>query len=192
MHESSEEERRITEILRSGADGGNPIDRVFPVVHDELRRIAHAQLAGGRGRPTMSTTVLIHEAYLRLVDQDRVDFADRAHFFAYASRVMRTILVDYARSRGAIKRGGRWRAVPLDGQPLPIETQVELVLAVDEALERLAGLEPRLARLVECRFFGGMQDEETAAALGVSARTVRRDWLKARTWLHQELSEDGS
>ncbi len=181
---------RVTRILRESPPGDRQaLDRIFPIVYDELRRLAHAQLAGQPSGRTMSTTVLIHEAYLRLVDQTQARFEDRVHFYAYAARVMRTILVDYARSRGAQKRGGGLQFVEFDARDLPIESQADLVVAVDEALTRLADADQRLAQVVECRFFGGMTEAETAGLLGVSERTIRRDWIKARTWLHAELSD---
>ncbi len=181
---------RVTRILRESPPGDRQaLDRIFPIVYDELRRLAHAQLAGHPSGRTMSTTVLIHEAYLRLVDQTQARFEDRVHFYAYAARVMRTILVDYARSRGAQKRGGGLQFVEFDARDLPIESQADLVVAVDVALTRLADADQRLAQVVECRFFGGMTEAETAGLLGVTERTIRRDWIKARTWLHAELSD---
>ncbi len=181
---------RVTRFLRESPPGDRQaLDRIFPIVYDELRRLAHAQLAGQPSGRTMSTTVLIHEAYLRLVDQTQARFEDRVHFYAYAARVMRTILVDYARSRGAQKRGGGLQFVEFDARDLPIESQADLVVAVDEALTRLADADQRLAQVVECRFFGGMTEAETAGLLGVTERTIRRDWIKARTWLHAELSD---
>lgn len=180
----------VTLILRQAADGHRQsLDRIFPLVYDELRGLARRQLAGQPAGRTLTTTVLIHEAYLRLVDQKHARFEDRAHFYAYASRVMRTVLVDAARARSARKRGGDQTPVALDERHLPVDAQADLVLAVDQALTRLAADDERLARLVECRFFGGMTDEDVAQALGVTDRTVRRDWIKARTWLHAQLGE---
>ncbi len=180
---------QITEILQRSASGDRgAIDEIFPLVYQALRRLARHQLAGQPAGRTLTTTVLIHEAYLRLVDQRSARFEDRVHFYAYAARVMRTVLVDAARERAAQKRGGAWRAVELDERHLAVDAQADLVLAVDQALGRLAHEDERLARLVECRFFGGMTDEEVAQVLGVSDRTLRRDWLKARTWLHAQLS----
>jgi RNA polymerase sigma factor (TIGR02999 family) len=123
------------------------------------------------------------------VNQKEVGFDDRARFVAYASRVMRTVLVDYARARGAKKRGGGMRPVPIDVANLQVDEQADLVLGVDDALDRLAALDERQARIVECRFFGGMSEAETAEALGISDRTVRRDWTKSRAWLQVELAE---
>jgi RNA polymerase sigma factor (TIGR02999 family) len=183
----------VSRILReSSPDDRHAVDRVFSLVYDELRRMAHAQLARGPSGQTMSTTVLIHEAYLRLADRTGTRFPDRAHFYGYAARVMRSVLVDHARSRGAGKRGGGLQPVPLDRCDLPIHTQAELVVGIDDALTRLAALDERLARVVECRFFGGMTEVETATVLGVTERTVRRDWIKARTWLHAELADGNS
>ena len=182
----------VSRILRDSPPADREaLDRVVSLVYDELRRLAHAQLARQPAGHTISTTVLIHEAYLKLADQTGARFPDRVHFYAYAARVMRTILVDHARSRGAGKRGGGMQAVALEGRDLPIHTQADLVVGIDEALTRLARIDARLARVVECRFFGGMTDGETAAALGVTDRTVRRDWIKARTWLHAELADAG-
>jgi RNA polymerase sigma factor (TIGR02999 family) len=180
----------VTQILqRSAAGDRDALNEIFPLVYQELRRLARRQLAGQPAGRTLTTTVLIHEAYLRLVDQRAARFEDRAHFYAYAARVMRTVLVDAARARSARKRGGDWTPVELDERHLSVDAQADLILAVDQALGRLAAEDGRLARLVECRFFGGMTDEDVAQALGVTDRTVRREWLKARTWLHAQLGE---
>lgn len=177
------------QAARSG--NRSEFDRVFAAVYDELRRIARSHLRSRSPDQTLETTALIHEAYLRMVDQTQATWVDRAHFFGYASRAMRTILVDHARRRTTHKRGGWQFHFPLDEQQIPEASQGEFVVALDEALERLSTLSERQARTVECRFFGGMTEEETAAALEVSDRTVRRDWLKARAWLLVELSEAG-
>jgi RNA polymerase sigma factor (TIGR02999 family) len=178
----------ITGLLlawRAGEPG--VFDRLFPLVYDELHRIAHSQL--GREPPghTLDTTSLVHEAYLRLVDQTRVQWTDRSHFFAVATQAMRRILVDYARRYRAQKRGGAPRRVSLKDAMLVAEERADALLAVDEALGELAGLDERLSRVVECRFFGGLTEEETAEVLGITARTVRRDWTKAKGWLHRAL-----
>ena len=156
----------------------------------ELRAIAHRRLAGGNRGGTLSTTALVHEAYLKLVDQSPGKWRDRAHFLACASLAMRHILIDRARERSALKRGGPdggFRRVTLDDEVLAAEEQPDALLALNEALEQLAAAEPRLARVVECRFFGGLTEEETAAALGLTARTVQRDWVKARVLLGRML-----
>jgi len=180
----------VVDLLRGVPTGDTgELDRLFASLYDELRRLAHRHLRRRTPDQTLDTTALIHEAYLRMVDQSRAQWADRARFFAYASRVMRAILVDDARRRGAAKRGAGALRFSLEDRDLPVEEQSEFVLALDEALDRLGALSERLARTVECRFFGGMTEEEVAAALAVSDRTVRRDWLKAKAWLYAELTE---
>ena len=184
---------RITNILLDWGTPGEqrPMDRLLPLVYDELRRVAHRQLGRERAGHTLSTTALVHEAYLRLVDQTRARWVDRAHFFAVASGVMRRILVDYARRFRAAKRGGDAQHVDLDRAEVSLEQRSELLIDLDEALGRLAALNPRLSQVVEYRFFGGMTEEETAEALGVTDRTVRRDWIKAKAWLSRELQDAG-
>jgi len=174
-------------LLAWRAGDAGALDRLFPLVYDQLRRIAHQHL--GRERPghTLDTTALVHEAYLKLVDQTRVEWADRSHFFAVASQAMRRILVDYARRYRSEKRGGAPRRVSLTDAMLVAEQRADTLLAVDEALNRLAILDDRLSRVVEFRFFGGLSEAETAQVLGVTARTVRRDWAKAKGWLHRAL-----
>jgi RNA polymerase sigma factor (TIGR02999 family) len=162
-------------------------ETLFPLVYDELRRIAHRQLQRERYGHTLDTTALVHEAYLRLVDQTRADFTDRAHFFAVAANAMRRILVDYARRYLADKRGAAPRRVTLTDDMLVAEERADTLLAVDEALNELGRIDERLSRVVECRFFGGLTEQETAEVLGVTARTVRRDWTKAKGWLHRTL-----
>jgi RNA polymerase sigma factor (TIGR02999 family) len=157
-------------------------------VYDELRRIAHYQMGGERAGHTLGTTGLVHETYLKLADQTRVEWRDRGHFFRVASWAMRRILVDYARTAQALRRGGRQQRVTLDEEQAGAERGAALV-ALDEALERLALVDRRLSQVVECRYFGGLTSEETAEALGVSTRTVDRDWIKARSWLRLELGE---
>jgi RNA polymerase sigma factor (TIGR02999 family) len=174
--------------LRS--DAQQALDQVVARTYQELRVIAHRRLVarrGGGGGSTLSTTGLIHEAYLKLVDQSRAGWQDRAHFLALASLAMRHVLVDRARERGALKRGGARRQITLDDEALAVEDQPEVLLQINEALDRLATLEPRLAQVVECRFFGGLTEPETAEALGLTARTVQRDWVKARVLLRRLL-----
>ena len=184
----------VTGLLLAWRSGeGDAGDRLFSAVYDELRGVARRQRRRERDGHTLDTTALVHEAYLRLVDQTRTDWVDRAQFFAIASRVMRRILVDQARKRRAAKRGGARVAVTLgaaDAQAPATSTADEragTLLAVDEALTRLAERETRLARVVECRFFGGLTDAETGEVLGITERTVQRDWAKAKDWLYQEL-----
>ena len=172
--------------LRSGYR--DTLDRLMPVVYEHLRVIASRQLALRPGGGTLSTTGLVHEAYLKLVDQSRATWRDRSHFFALASVAMRHVLVDRAKARLAQKREGGFRRVTLDDELLDGDDQAALVLDLNDAIDRLAVTEPRLARVVECRFFGGLSDEETAEVLEVNARTVQRDWAKARMLLRRALS----
>ena len=189
-------QHEVTGLLVAWRSGeSDAADRLFEAVYDELRRVASRKLRSERAGHTLDTTALVHEAYFRLVDQTRTDWADRAQFFAIASRVMRRILVDHARRRRSAKRGGARVAVTLgaadehDSAVLTVgDERAETLLAVDAALTRLAARESRLAQVVECRFFGGLTDAETAAVLGVTDRTVQRDWVKAKEWLYQELS----
>jgi RNA polymerase sigma factor (TIGR02999 family) len=179
---------QVTELIAGLHDGGGDAwDRLLPVVYDELRRIAHRQLRQQRCGHTLNTTALVHEAYFKLVDQTRVAYAERAHFFGVAARAMRQVLIDYARRHAAARRGGGWQRIPFDEAEISVEDRAEILLALDEALTRLTALNERLGRVVECRFFGGMTEAETAAALGITDRTVRRDWLKARLWLYGEM-----
>jgi RNA polymerase sigma factor (TIGR02999 family) len=160
----------------------------MPVVYHELRRIAHAQLRGERPGHTLNTTALVHEAYLKLVGVDRVEWRDRAHFYATAAGAMRRILIDYARARKRVKRGGEDTVqVPLvEALDVAVERSEDL-LALDEALTRLETQNQRQGRVVECRCFAGLSVEETAAALGISPATVKRDWDFSRAWLNREL-----
>jgi RNA polymerase sigma factor (TIGR02999 family) len=176
----------VLTALRTG--GGESLDRVIPLVYQELRVMAHRQIASrGRGG-TLQTTALVHEAYLKLVDQSRAGWQDLAHFQALASLAMRHVLVDRARERGAVKRGGARPQITLDDDMIAAEDQPEVLLQLHDALERLAALDPRLARVVDCRFFGGLTEQETAAALEVTTRTVQRDWVKARVLLRRLLA----
>jgi RNA polymerase sigma factor (TIGR02999 family) len=173
--------------LRSGKR--DSLDRLVPLVYQELRTIAHRQLRdrGRGGAGTLETTGLVHEAYIKLVDQSRVEWQDRAHFLALASLAMRHVLVDRAKARAALKRGGTHRRITLDEEHIGVDEQPDALLQLNEAVERLALVEPRLARVVECRFFGGLTEEEIAEALGITIRTVQRDWAKARMLLRRAL-----
>ena len=190
---------RHVELMEASSDGGgdpkapsgqrdDSLDALMPAVYDHLRSIARRQLAIRPGQGTLSTTGLVHEAYLKLADQSRVSWRDRAHFFAIASVVMRHVLVDRAKARLAQKREGNLRRVTLDDGEIDIYDEPALLLDINDAVERLALVEPRLARVVECRFFGGLNDDETAEAIGVTKRTVQRDWVKARMLLRRALS----
>jgi RNA polymerase sigma factor (TIGR02999 family) len=160
---------------------------LFTLVYDELCRVAHRQLASARGNRTLDTSGLVHEAYLRLVDQSRAAWADRGHFMAVAARVMRHVVIDYARRQGAARRGGGVERVDLEEGGIASAQKASSLVDLDEALNRLARLDERLSQVVECRFFAGLTEEETGQALGVTARTVRRDWLKAKGWLLDAL-----
>ena len=188
-------EHDITGLLLAWRSGDeDALNLLFPRVYDELRQIAHRHLSSERAGHTLNTTALVNEAYLKLVDQTRAQWNDRAHFFAVAARVMRRILVDYARRHQTKKRGGTLAPVALDDEAAANATTIaseraEMLIALDEALTQLAEVDARLSKVVECRFFGGLTEEETATALSVTARTVRRDWIKAKGWLHQALRE---
>jgi RNA polymerase sigma factor (TIGR02999 family) len=175
----------LTGILAAARGGDRAaMDALLPVIYGVLRRMAHRRLAAERVGHTLSTTGLVHEAYLKLVRLDRIGWQGRAHFLAVAARVMRNILVDYALARRAAKRGGGGEAV----YPVALEDAPAAdVLTVHEALGRLEALDERQARVVECRFFAGMSVEETAEALGISPASVKRDWAVARAWLGREL-----
>jgi RNA polymerase sigma factor (TIGR02999 family) len=180
----------ITRLLLAARDGDpEALDRLVPLVYDELRVIARHRL-GIRSHHTLDTTGLVHEAYLRLCDQTRLRLNDRRHFFAVASIAMRQIVVDYARRRTALKRDGK--RVDLDHVEIPVAEQAQEILSLHEALERLSQVNPRLARVVELRFFGGLSVEEVAEVIGVDPRTIKRDWRKARALLHAELGDPGS
>lgn len=175
-------------LLEARTGGRDALDRLFPLVYRELKAIAHRRLQAERADHTLNTTALVHESYLRLVDQTRVDWGDRGRFFSVAAMAMRRILVDYARRRLTEKRGGGRKAISLDSSELSVDDRAETLVALDQALENLAALDARLARVVECRFFGGLTEDETAGILGVTPRTVRRDWVKAKGFLSFELA----
>ena len=180
----------LTELLQAHARGDETaLDRLFPKVYDELRQMARGRMRHERPDHTLGATELVHEAFFRLVRLDRIDWRSRAHFLAIASQAMRNVLLDHAEHRGAQKRGGGERPVTLERVDVPDDVPGDDVLALCEALQRLEALEPRQARVVECRFFGGLNLDETAEALGVSAATVSRDWTIARAWLHAELAD---
>lgn len=185
--------RLLTE-LQAGNDG--VVGELFELLYEELRWLAHRQRQRWRGDHTLNTTALIHEAYLKLVNQSQATVESRTHFCALAARAMRHILCNYARNQRARKRGGDLQDVPFE-EPKAAPAQVvfsseqsDIIVALDDALRSLEQVDPRRSRVVECRFFGGLSVDETAAALGVSSRTVRRDWVVAQAWLHRELKAD--
>jgi RNA polymerase sigma factor (TIGR02999 family) len=194
-----ETSHQVTQLLVAWRQGEQQaFDRLLPIVYEELRRVAHRQLSGEPTGHTLSTTALVHETYLKLVDQTRVEWADRAHFFAIAARAMRRVLLDHARRHVAAKRGGGGVQVTLDessfdahmDDALAVETdaRAETLIGLDAALLRLADLDDRLVRVVECRFYLGLSEAETAEALGVTVRTIRRDWAKAKALLARDLA----
>ncbi len=175
-----------TQVLTQGAHRGT-LDALLPEVYEELRRLAHMQLRSERQGHTLNTTALVHEAYMRLIKQKRVDWNNRPQFLGIASQAMRRILVDHARRRQADKRGND-RIVALDDTgTIVAEARTEDLVALDEALQRLAAFDPRQSRVVECRFFGGLNIEETSQVLGISTATVKREWAVAKAWLYREL-----
>lgn len=187
-------DRRIRELLESVGDGPDAptAEELLPLVYDQLRRLARGYLRRERAGHTLDATGLVHEAYERLVDQSRVRWQGRSHFFAVGAQAMRRVLVDHARSRGRQKRGGDWQRVTFTeagDRAIGGELDFEQLLSLDAALERLARLDPRQVRVVELRWFAGMTTAEVAELLGVSNRTVEGDWAHARSWLRRELEE---
>lgn len=184
-------EHAVTRALSSAAAGDRESqDRLWQLTYAELHQIAQRHLLGERPDHTLSATALVHEAYMRLVGQRDIDWQDRAHFFGVASKVCRRILVDHARRRLAQKRGGARGRVTLDSNMIAVNSQSDELLALNEALERLSQLNERLSQIVECRYFGGLSEEQTAEVLDISVRTVRRDWVKAKGWLYTQLQPD--
>ena len=181
-------DRDITELIAEVRRGNDAAaEDLFRRVYQELRQLARHYMRNEQRDHTLQPTALVHEAYLRLIDQRNLPGESRAHFFGVAANVMRRILIDHARARRARKRGGRDVKVPLDDAPAMALEDPDYLLEVDEALERLAALDPRQAKVVELRFFGGLGEEEVAEALGVTVRTVARDWVKARVLLRRVL-----
>ena len=183
--ESTSDVTRLIGRLRSGKAGA--LDELLSAVYDALRDIARNQLRGERANHTLQTTELVHEAYMKLVDHETVDWQDRQHFFAVAARAMRQILVDHARRRTAQKRGGEAETVPLDDVTPRREVGPGTLIALHDALDRLAERDERKAQVVECRFFGGYTTQETADVLDVSRSTVVRDWRAAQAWLNRAM-----
>jgi len=178
----------VTNLLQAWSRGDRAaFDQLLPLVHDDLRRLARQRLRSLAPGSTMQATSLVNEAYLRLVDAGRVDYRDRAHFFAVCAILMRQIVIDQARTRSREKRGGDWRRISLEDSDLPPPDSDESLLALDQAMNRLATVDERKARVVELRFFAGMTNGEIAEVAGVSVDTVKRDWSFAKLWLAREL-----
>jgi RNA polymerase sigma factor (TIGR02999 family) len=179
----------VTQLLIKWSDGDPAaLDNLIPLVYDDLRRLAHHYLRAERAGHTLQTTALAHEAYFRLAGQKRVDWQNRGHFFAVCAKIMRRILVDYARGRGSAKREGEAKKTSLDEAAEVGQRRPPDIVAVDEALKELEAIDPRKSEVVELRFFGGLTIEETAEILKVSHATVEREWSMARAWLYREIS----
>ena len=179
----------VTDLLiahRQGEEGA--FERLVPLVYEDLRRIAHHQLARHRRDAVLDTTALVHETYLKLIDQTRVDASDRRHFLAIAARAIRQVIVDHARAQQAEKRGAGRRPLSIDRLQLAVSDQADWVLAIDEALRKMSETSARLCSVFECRYFGGLSEQETSEVLGVPLRTVQRDWMKSKAWLRRELA----
>lgn len=184
-------EEITTLLAAAGAGDRGASDRLFEAVYAELRRIARRQRAAAAPSATLSTTALVHEAYLKLSGDARWTVEDRRHFFALAARAMRHVLVDHVRRRGRLKRGGGALALDIEAEEIAAPDRADELVALDEALDRLESVEPELARLVEWRFFAGLSVEEIAELVGVSDRTVKRRWRSARAFLYQDLAAQG-
>lgn len=179
----------ITQLLAAARDGDpRAMDRLIPLVYGELRAVARRHLARERPGHTLDTGALVHEAYLKLIGLDRIQWRDRVHFFALSARLMRQILINHAERRNAQKRGGGFDVASLDEVGVATDNGMQHLVALDEALRQLEQLNERQCRVVECRFFGNMSVDDTATALGVSPATVKRDWTLARAWLNRELA----
>jgi RNA polymerase sigma factor (TIGR02999 family) len=181
--------QEITQLLLAWGQGDlTALERLMPLVYEELRRLARRHMNRQRPSHTLQTTALVNEAYLRLIDSSQVQWQNRAHFFAVSAQLMRRILVDFARSRKSLKRGAEARQVTLDDSLEVSSDRGADMIALDDALNALAEMNPRQSQIVELRYFGGLSEEEIAEALKISPRTVRRDWSLARAWLYRELS----
>ena len=184
-------DENITKLLQEHTAGNHAvIDKLIPMVYEQMKEMAHNRLRGERSGHTLNTSALVHEAYLQLIDFDRIDWKNRDQFYGIASRVMRNILVDYAVKRNAQKRGGNRKRVTLRDSDVVSSQNLHDILSVHQALEKLVNFDERQVRVVECRFFGGLTIKETAAALDVSEATVNRDWKMARAWLNRELKDN--
>ena len=181
--------QEVTQLLKNWGDGDQEaLDKLMPLVYEELHRLAHRYMSRERDGHTLQTSALVNEAYCRLINQKDVEWQNRAHFFGIAAQLMRRILVDHARSRASAKRGGSAHHVPLDEALIVSEERAAEVVALDDALKSLAEIDPRKSQLVELRFFGGLSIEETAEVLNVSPGTVMRDWTLAKAWLRRAVS----
>ncbi len=191
MMTTTDSQPDVTELLLEWRQGDSrALERLTPIVYGELRRIAHRYMQNEREGHTLQTTALVNEAYVRLVGHERIEWQNRAHFFGVMAQVMRHVLIDHARSRSSAKREGLSRHVPLEDSAAMTETRAAELVALDEALNELAELDPRKSRVVELRYFGGLSLEETANVLEISVMTVRRDWRAAKAWLYKKVISD--
>jgi RNA polymerase sigma factor (TIGR02999 family) len=182
------ESSKITQLLQAQADGDKDVYEVLiPLVYEKLKRIAHKRMLAEQGGHTLNTTDVVHEAYLKLIDYDQINWQNRSHFYAIASQVMRNILVDYAKKKKAEKRGGGRNRVTLRDADASTNVDLDQLLSIHQALERLSEFDERRAKVVECRFFGGLNMKEIGETLGISTRTVHRDMDIASAWLNREL-----
>jgi len=180
----------VTELLTAWSGGDKAaLDKLMPLIHQELRRIAHRYMSRERPGHTMQTTALVNEAYLKLVNREGVHWQNRAHFFAIASQLMRHILVDHARRHAYAKRGGGTQTISLDEAMVVSQERAAEVVALDDVLKQLAEIDPQQSRIVELRFFGGLTIEETAVVLSLSPATIKREWTSAKAWLYHELAK---
>jgi len=181
-------QHEVTELLRQWRSGDKEaLDKLTPLVYDELHRLAHQYISRERPGHTLQTTALVNEAYLRLVEQKDVEWESRAHFFAVSAQVMRHILVDYARQHASAKRGGEFQKVELDGEVSVSRERAAELVALDEAMQALHEIHPRRSKVVELRYFGGLNNREASAVLKVSESTIERDWRFAKAWLYREM-----
>jgi RNA polymerase sigma factor (TIGR02999 family) len=181
---------QVTQLLIDWSNGDqSALDKLMPLIDEELRRLAHRYMSRERAGHTLQTTALVNEAFLRLVNRKNLQWQNRAHFFGLAAQVMRTILVDHARSHASAKRGGGTRNLELDEAMVVSQQKASEVIALDEALKQLALIDPRQSRIVELRFFGGLTVEESAEVLDVSPVTIKREWSTAKAWLYHELAK---
>jgi RNA polymerase sigma factor (TIGR02999 family) len=176
-------------LVKAGGGDAGALNELVPLVYDELRRVAERQIRRERQGHTLGASGLVNEAYLKLVDQIRVDWQSRQHFYSVAARAMRQILIDYARRRKAEKRGAGWDRTSIGEKQIGLNSPLEELLALDEALDRMGAMDERMRQVVEYRYFCGLTEKETSELLGVNLRTIQRDWLKARAWLYRELYE---
>ena len=182
------ESSKITQLLQKQSEGDKDLyDELIPLIYEKLRRIAHKRMLGERDGHTLNTTDVVHEAYLKLIEFDNINWQNRSHFYAIASQVMRNILIDYAKKKRAEKRGGDRNRVTLRESDASVEVDLDQLLSIHDALERLSKFDERRAKVVECRFFGGLNMDEIGEALGISTRTAHRDMDIASAWLNREL-----